>query len=212
MEKMNTELASLQEIGKRLHEALMESGRVPREVMAAIDAGALTNWYRWISGETEGGCRMIAQAGLYLGLRPDQLLLKESGDDVLTVADEVALHRIRTLIVELTKIFNGDVRPAKMIAGQLQHLLDMARESAAGPERLRLPAGTVVSPVAGISGMKLYEPPQPGKKQKSKKFSAGEAHANFGVAEKSTKYGKKKKSNGAKLGASKKYKKPIRTK
>jgi hypothetical protein len=131
--KMQTRAATLEEIGRRLEEALTKSGKVPLDIVTQIDGTpSVTGWYRWVRAESEAGCRTIVQAGLALGVRPDALLLKEEGDAVFTIADEVAISQIRTLIGELNKIYrdNSDVRPVDVIVSNLQKLLEMAHERA----------------------------------------------------------------------------------
>lgn len=169
---MNVEIASLEEIGQRLRAAAEKKGVVPRDVMAGIEGHpSLTNWYRWLNGEQEGGCRTIAQIGLFLGLPPDALLLKNVGDE-LTMEDRVALDQVETLVGELNQIFTGEHRPADYLVKTLQELLQMARARASKPHldiTVDHPAKTVAMQIrkAGRKNAGVGEDPADyGKKKK----------------------------------------------
>lgn len=188
---MKTEVASLEVIGERLQEALEKSGKVPRQVMSEIGYDGVGGWYHWINGQREGGCVAIAKAGLALGVRPDALLLKESGDNVFTVSDEVAMSQIRTLLAELRKIYNGKESPVDLLAEHLRGMVKMAHERAG-----KIPPQTLISSPA--PGVTLYDAPPAAKKQGRRKGEetggAAEARVPYGgAAESRVHYGKRKR-------------------
>ena len=132
-----TRIATLKKIGERLKQALKRKGATTQQAMAAVGGRTLPVWYYWSQGRQEGGCRDIAQLGLFLGLTPDRLLLDDevSHDKGFTEEDLVGFENLRIILEEMTAladISSSKDRPVAMAHNHIQNMLVLLKAANAG--------------------------------------------------------------------------------
>ncbi len=145
-------VATLAKISSRLNDALRTSGKNAADVVAKLDEPVtIQTWYRWINGESQGGCRDVAQAALYLNITPNQLLLEElPGEEPpsqeiaepFDARDQAGLEQLRVSLAELTQLAHevkSNERPVKIVLEHVRHVLTMVRAQAGAK-----PIGTVI--------------------------------------------------------------------
>lgn len=152
--KNQPEVATLKEIGSRL-KAARERLKRPAVQVAAEVGTSQTTFSRWESAEVQGGCREVTQAGLLLGLSPDQLFLKDAASairDPLTPEEDKALSQLMVELYLLREACKGaDESAIQVFADHLARLNTVLRQGTA------LPFGTTIrKPEPGV---KTYDAP-----------------------------------------------------
>lgn len=163
-------ITSLTKIGQRLSQGLKRKGATTTEVMKAVGGRTLPTWYRWINGDQEGGCRDIAMAGLFVGLRPDELLLEDENDKAaesgFTEADVVGLEQIRKMLSEMSQLtdsLSSDDRPVSVVVRHVEAVLKVLKAHRKASDKIStLSEGTQMAAESG---------PEYGKKKKRAKKS-----------------------------------------
>jgi len=137
-------VATLAKISSRLNEALRLSGKTANDVVATLDVPVtIQTWYRWCNGESQGGCRDVAQAALTLNMTPNQLLLEEvpayespsiESNQTFSARDKAGLEQLRVMLAELTQLSDevkSNDRPVVIVCEHVEKVLRLVRRQAA---------------------------------------------------------------------------------
>ena len=122
---MEIKIAELPEIGARLQKAMTDQGMTPYEMAKRLGVGH-TTFYRWVSGENEGGCRQIGLAGAMLGLQPNDLLLFDATRVDAPDVDESELFALKQIwqhCVQIWRMTGGKRKPAAAVEAMLREVI-----------------------------------------------------------------------------------------
>ena len=188
---ISMEIASLEDIGRRLADGLTRQGTSADNVAAALRVNRATV-YTWLKAKGEGGCSLIAQCGLMAGMTPNQVMLRdparieERGKFVHLTAHDLSLcDEIPKLIEEMHSMaphWPADKRPSEIVLAGLTAIRDQMRAAAAAatgasPAASAPPLGTVIRKDGSVT---TYDPPPQAKRSPGEAYAVVESRAAYG--------------------------------